>query len=122
MDKYNLGIVGGITVTELFSGSEGNVSGSFSGTLTLNDDISNYKFLVFDLMTDFNNSMRCFSRIISCPHYLERIGNSSIKWSFFLCMGYSSSNDYFNITSISTLKTINFTGSNSKCVRILGIN
>ena len=48
MDKYNLGTVGsGIDVKELWSGKAGNVdSANDSGTITLSDNLSNYKFLV----------------------------------------------------------------------------
>ena len=124
MDKYNLGTVVGMTVTELFSGSEGNMSGSGVGTITLNDDVSNYNFLVFDLIVGFNDTIRYFSKIISCPHFLEFLdsNNNNKKASFGFIWGYPPSTDFFNLLYTSTLKTIDFNCLNSKCVRILGIN
>ena len=123
MDKYNLGEVGGITVTELWSGTTGSNTGSTSGTITFEKDLSNYKLLVLDFTVGFNNSKRYFSQIVSVQHVIDFVNNNSTSVkSFGFCWGYSGSSDFFNILNTSTLKSWDYSTSNSQCVRILGIN
>ena len=71
-DKWNKTAdkVGGMAVTELWSGSVGNLTSVLDkAKITLNDDFTNYKFLVFDFCCGANNGTgkRYYSRVAISP-------------------------------------------------------
>ena len=124
--KYNLGTVGGISATELFSGSVGNITGNNTSKITLNDDITNYKFLVFDFYCGFSNgntSKRYYSRIISAKQFTNLFNNANTSVNISFCWGYSDYTDYFDIIKDGTTTNVLSTRSNfTQCIRIVGIN
>ena len=125
MDKYNLGTVGGINVTELFSGSVGSLAGNFAGKITLNDDITNYKFLIFDLYcyADGGAGKIYYSRVISVQQFTNLFNNADNTPHISFCWGYSSYNDFFEIVkNDTTTKVLNITSRYTQCLRIVGIN
>ena len=122
-DKYNLGTVSGITVTELWSGIEGDLTASKSGSITLNDDITNYKFLVFDLKIAYSTTAsRYVTRLISVEQIKNLINDNTNNISISFVWGYSNTTDYFNIIYGTTTKILKYADSKSQCIRIVGIN
>ena len=125
-DKYNLGTVGGITVTELFSGSVGNITGAGAAKITLNDDLTNYKFLIFDMYCSFSTggaNRRYYSRVISVQQFINLINKGNASTTISITWGYSNLNDYFDIKHDSTTtKVLNFSSNFTQCLRIVGIN
>ena len=113
--KYNLGTVGGMAVTELWSGTTGATGG-----ITLNDDITNYKFLVFDFKTLNGADNIYFTKLISAEQMKKLINNNNVFISFV--WGYSSNNDYFNLVYGTTTKILHYSASITQCTRIVGIN
>ena len=125
MDKYNLGTVGsGIVVTELFSGSVGNVKGSGADRITLNDNITNYKFLVFDFYVGFNGGegTRYYSKVISVQQFINLFNNPKSDTNISFCWGYSNVDDYFDILQGSTTMVLKIIFNRTQCLRIVGIN
>ena len=126
MDKYNLGTVGsGIVVTELWSGSVGSLTGMLVGTkITLNDDFTNYKFLVFDFCSGSDNgaTKRCHSKVISVHQFINLFNNADTDTAISFCWGYNNSPDFFDISKNSTTKVLNTDSQYTQCTRILGIN
>ena len=122
MDKYNLGTVGGITVTELWSGLVGNLTSIVTGKITLNDDITNYKFLVFDFHCGFGGGTRYYSRVISVQQFTNLFKETNANSTISFCWGYSNTSDYFDIAKDSTTKVLNTNSNLTQCIRILGIN
>ena len=129
MDKYNLGKVDGMTMTELFNGTAGNPDNiSNSGTITLNDKISNYKFLVFDFKVKLYTINRYYyiSKIILSEQFLNLIADNNPQTMIDFCWHYTNvyknENDFFDISSTSTLTSLNYSSRRSQCIRILGIN
>ena len=121
--KYNLGTVGGMAVTELFSGSVGSISAVNNIKITLNDDLTNYKFLVFDLNCVRNaSSNRYYSRIVSVQQFINLINSTDTDTLVSLCWGYSNCDDYFEFNKVSTTRVLNTSCRYSICTRILGIN
>ena len=125
-DKYNLGTVGGMAVTELWSGSVGNLIGSNIGTkITLNDDITNYKFLIFDFCSVYSadvSAKRYYSRVISVQQFTNVFNDANANTAVSFNWGYGSATEYFDIQKNSTTKVLNFNSSYTQCLRILGIN
>ena len=125
-DKWNKTAdkVGGIDVTELWSGSVGNLTGVVDKTkITLNDDLTNYKFLVFDLYcgTNRGETKRYYSRIISVQQFTNLFNkDSSSRISF--TYGYGNFTDCFDIYYDSTTKVLNTVSNSTQCLRIVGIN
>ena len=123
--KYNLGTVGGMAVTELWSGSAGSLVGEDIGiTVTLNDDITNYKFLIFDFYCALggNNSIRYYSRVIPVQQFINLINGTNTNTLVSFCWGYSNVDDYFEFNKVSTTRVLNASCRYSRCTRILGIN
>lgn len=123
-DKYNLGTVGGIAVTELWSGIEGGLGTiSKSGSITLNDDITNYKFLVFDLkIAHGTTNSRYITKLISVEQIKNLINDNISSVDISFVWGYSSNTDFFDIRCGTTTKILQYTANNSQCIRIVGIN
>ena len=126
-DKYNLGTVGsGIVVTELWSGSVGNIKGEIDkAKITLNDDLTNYKFLIFDFYCSLGgtNSIRYYSRVISVQQFTNLFNDANVYDTHInFNMGYSNLNDYFDIYQDSTTKVLNVSSRYTQCLRIVGIN
>ena len=129
MDKYNLGKVGGMTMTELFSGTAGNPDNiSNSGTITLNDKLSNYKFLVFDFKVKLflNNKYYYISKIILSDQIVNLVNlkepNTLVDFCWHYSNVYKNENDYFDIFNTSTLTSLDYDSRRSQCIRIVGIN
>ena len=126
MDKYNLGTVGGMAVTELWSGIAGNLEivGVSTGTITLSDNLSNYKFLVFDFKVYLKVDGNYFyiSKIISSQQFLNLIADNKPNTMVDFCWGYARENDYFNIHNTSTLTSLDYECESIQCLRIVGIN
>ena len=123
MDKYNLGTVGGMAVTEIFRGSVGSLTGSIISKITLNDDITNYNFLVFDFHCGYGRGSRYYSRVISVQQFINLFNDADINTTISFCWGYSTTNDYFDIQyKDSTTNVLNTASNYTQCIRILGIN
>ena len=124
MDKYNLGTVGGITVTELWSGSVGNLTGVVDkAKITLNDDFTNYKFLIFDFHCGLNGGTRYYSRVISVQQIINLFNDADNSTTISFCWGYGNTTDYFDIRhKDSTTKVLNTNSNSTQCIRIFGIN
>ena len=125
MDKYNLGTVGGITVTELWSGSVGDITGIVDkAKITLNDDFTNYKFLIFDFYCGFSGgaAKRYYSRVISVQQFTNLFNNTDATTRITFTWGYGNSTDCFDIYQDSTTKVLNTVSNCTQCIRILGIN
>ena len=122
--KYNLGNVGGMAVTELWSGSAGNFSGSTTGvTLTLNDDITNYKFLVFCFKVANNvTDIIQVTKLISVEQIKNLINDNKGNVYVSFVWGYSSNDDYFNLVHGTTAKILHCDANKPLCTRIVGIN
>ena len=121
--KYNLGTVGGIAVTELWSGIAGNIKGSGNGTITLSDDLSNYKFLILDFCCSCNDTeIWYYSRTISVKQVINYFNNTNTGIYIAFACGYRSSSDYFTIYKNSTTKALNISCYCTQCLRIVGIN
>ena len=124
MDKYNLGTVGGgMIITELFSGIEGSLNGPKQGSITLNDDITNYKFLVFDLKIAHDvNAIRYITRLVSVEQIKNLINDNTNNVAVSFVWGYSNNTDYFNIIYGTTTKILQCVANKSQCLKIVGIN
>ena len=121
--KYNLGTIGGMTVTELWSGSVGNLAGIVNNVkITLNDDFTNYKFLVFDFNRGFNGGSRYYSRVISVQQFTNLFNNTDTIACINFNWGYGSDTDYFDIYQDSTTRVLNISSNSTQCTRIVGIN
>ena len=56
MDKYNLGTVGGMAVTELWSGSVGNLTGRVDkAKITLNDEYTEKVMSLIEALEDIDD-------------------------------------------------------------------
>ena len=128
-DKYNLGNVGGMAVTELWSGSVGSLTGVVDkAKITLNDEFTNYKFLVFDFQCSYNgnaSSKKYYSKVISVQQFINLFNNEDATTkSISFNWGYSNLADYFEIykDSTSTTKVLNTVSNYTQCTRIVGIN
>ena len=125
-DKYNLGTVGGgMIIKELFSGSVGSLTSAGAGKITLNDNITNYKFLIFDFYcSDGGMGKRYYSRFISVQqftNFFNSADTASTTMSFN--WGYGNLTDYFDILyNGTTTKVLNIIYNYTQCLRILGIN
>ena len=123
--KYNLGAVGGITVTELWSGISGQAVGAGGEvTIELNDDITNYKLLVFEFKVSYSNgtNFTYYDAITTSSRFINLINGGSNNTFLDFCWGYGTENNYYEIKPWSTTKTLKATDRNSQCMRILGIN
>ena len=123
--KYNLGTVGGMAVTELWSGSAGNITSSGADKITLNDNITNYKFLIFDFYCSANGStaQRYYSKFISVQQFTDFFNNTNTDTNISFVWGYDSCTDYFDIIKNgTTTKVLNFICNYTQCLRIVGIN
>ena len=124
--KYNLGNVGGMAVTELWSGSVGNVTGGGAGEIILNDNITNYKFLIFDFYCTADGSIakRYYSKFISVQQFTNFFNNAdATNTTISFTWGYSGYTDYFDIRrNGTTTKVLNFIYNYTQCLRIVGIN
>ena len=123
--KYNLGTVGGIAVTELWSGSVGNLTSQATYKITLNDDLTNYKFLIFDFWCTVNGDMstrRCFSRFVSVQQFINLFNSAVASTTLVFCWGLNNINDFFVINKDSTTKVLNAMSMYTQCLRIVGIN
>ena len=127
-DKYNLGNINSIIETELFSGIAGNVEGTNTGTITLNDKLSNYKFLVFDFKVKLVklNNYYYISKIILSDQIVNLVNlkepNTMIDFCWHFSNVYQNENDYFDIFNTSTLTSLDYRSNRSQCIRIVGIN
>ena len=123
--KYNLGTVGGMAVTELWSGSVGNLASEGTGKITLNDDLTNYKFLIFDLYCtsagDISTRRYYDSKVVSVQHLINEFNEAVADTNMVFCWGHSN-DDIFAITKDSTTKVLNFKSRYTHCTRIVGIN
>lgn len=123
MDKYNLGTVSGITVTELWSGSVGDITGIVDkAKITLNDDLTNYKFLVFDFYCGFDGGTRYYSRVISVQQFTNLFNDTDANTRITFCWGYGDFTDCFDIYKDSTTKVLHTVSGFTQCIRIVGIN
>ena len=124
MDKYNLGTVSSVIETELWSGIAGNVEGTDTGTITLNDKLSNYKFLIFNFKVKLVTlkSYYYISKIISSQQFLNLIADNDPKTMIDFCWCYTSENDYFDILNTTTLTSLDYRSGYSQCIKIVGIN
>ena len=124
MDKYNLGTVSSVIETELWSGIAGNVEGTDTGTITLNDKLSNYKFLIFNFKVKLITlkSYYYISKIISSQQFLNLIADNDPKTMIDFCWCYTSENDYFDILNTTTLTSLDYRSGYSQCIKIVGIN
>lgn len=123
--KYNLGTVSGITVTELWSGASGKTVGRSEGLIVaLNDDFTNYKFLVFEFKVSYNsgNSSTYTSKIITPSQIINVINDNKVSIGLDFCWGYNGSGDFYELKAESTTRTLKAISNNSQCIRILGIN
>ena len=121
--KYNLGTVGGIAVTELWSGSVGSLADRVDNVkITLNDDLTNYKFLVFDFHCEYYSSRKYYSRVISVQQFTNLFNNTNASEQISFAWGYNNANDYFEIAKDSTTKVLNIVSNCTECIRIVGIN
>ena len=123
-DKYNLGNIDSIIETELFSGTAGNIEGTDTGTITLNDNLSNYKFLIFNFKVKLVklNSYYYISKIISSQQFLNLIADNDPNTMIDFCWCYTSENDYFDILNTTTLTSLDYRSGYSQCIKIVGIN
>ena len=123
--KYNLGTVGGMAVTELWSGTTGSLISAVSGVkIALNDEFTNYKFLVFDLCTGYDNGTlkRYYSKVISVQQIINLINNADANEHITFTWGFGSYNDCFEILQDSTTKVLNTNSQYTQCTRIVGLN
>lgn len=124
-DKYNLGTVGsGIVVTELWSGLVGNLASSVVDKITLNDNITNYKFLIFDFCCSYNggSGKRYYSRVVSVQQFTNLFNDAGADSHISFTWGYGTITDFFDIHQDSTTKVLNYSCNFTQCTRILGIN
>ena len=125
-DKYNLGTVGGIAVTELWSGSAGNITGDGECRITLNDNITNYKFLIFDFYCTANGNIakRYYSKFISVQQFTNFFNNADpANTTISFTWGYSGYTDYFDILRDgTTTNVLSIFYNYTQCLRIVGIN
>ena len=123
-DKYNLGTVGGgMIIKELFSGSVGSLTGVNNAKITLNDDFTNYKFLIFDFHCGLNGGTRYYSRVISVQQIINLFNDADNSTTISFCWGYGNTTDYFDIRhQYSTTKVLNTNSNSTQCIRIVGIN
>ena len=124
MDKYNLGTVSSVIETELWSGTAGNVEGTDTGTITLSDNLSNYKFLIFNFKVKLIklNSYYYISKIISSQQFLNLIADNDPNTMIDFCWCYTSENDYFDILNTTTLTSLDYRSGYSQCIKIVRIN
>ena len=123
--KYNLGTVGGMAVTELWSGSVGSFATAVLGSkITLNDEFTNYKFLAFDFCCSFNGRepKRYHSEFISVQQFTNLFNNADATTNITFTWGFGSYNDCFEILKDSTTKVLNTNSQYTQCTRIVGIN
>ena len=123
--KYNLGTVGGMAVKELFSGSVGSLTNESKDKITLNDDLTNYKFLVFDFCCSNEgnaSSLIYYSRVLSVQQFINLFNNTHTNTVLSLCWGYGNANDYFEFNKPSTTKVLDVSYKYTQCTRIVGIN
>ena len=123
--KYNLGAIQqGIAVTELWSGSVGGTNETTNIKIPLNDDLANYKFLVFDFIYNkaINTYMYYYSEIISVQQFIKLFNTTYANAAISFCWGYSNVDDYFELNKVSTTKVLNASCKYTRCTRILGIN
>lgn len=120
-DVYNLGNVSGFTFTELFNGS----ADTYSTTYVLNDDISNYKFLIVfscgnNNITYTSNKRHDIVDVDSMNHinneyriYINNNGNGSYSISYAFL-----DNTSFEIQGIY----LDSGWSGAKIYKIIGVN
>lgn len=123
--KYNLGPVGGMAVTELWSGTSGQLVGKDNDiTVTLNDDITNYKLLVFDFKVSHNSGKSFIynSKIITPSQIINLINDNNINTWVTFCWGYGDTTDYYELHAGGTTRTLKAISNNTVCLRIVGIN
>lgn len=116
-DVYNLGPINGISITELFNGSA-----TAGNSYPLNDDISNYKFLI--VFTTVNNGTYAFSNksysiinVNTIQHTEFEFMTSTNNGSVYYSIIYSfTDNTTLKINSITVT-----TWTNPRIYKILGI-
>ena len=123
--KYNLGTVGGMAVTELWSGSVGHLTGSavLEAKITLNDDLTNYKFLIFDFYCSYNGNdpKVYYSRVIPVQQFINLFNNAATALIAFT-WGFGNLNDAFYIRKDSTTNVLNTDSQYTQCLRVVGIS
>lgn len=112
----------GMKYETLWEGEAGNLSGSGSTTITLNEPISKYQKIGFTIKTKPGTETTVYYREIDVENYFKFINGVLSADHIGFYEGYSNFDDYVEINTGSTNTQVVFSYGKSSIVKVIGIS